>query len=182
MMKRHTRLHALVLGIACLGATGASVAQPTALPQLDTGEAVGLLCGRLIEGAARQPELIPDLEAAYERARADITTGRPSLVSRPAVGLGLGCGRLIEGATRQPELIGSLTALYERACLAPILALPRLPRTADISLGKAQVWDRYLEAFARVAGFDAIPEIQMEIEALRDRCLADIDGLSDASD
>lgn len=140
--------------------------------QVDTGEAVGLLCGKLIEGSARAPELTPLLISRYEAALSDVLEGRQSVQSRAAVGLGIACGQVIAAYARQPDLDRWIMSLYTQWCLTTIQELPRTARPADIAMGKAHVWTQFLEALARV------PELAQGLESTRDACLLHIDELS----
>ena len=169
-MKRGSIGSWLVSGVLLL-MTGPLHATSWSLPQADVGEAIGLLCGRLIESVTRQPEELSFLESQYELALNDLREGRASIDAGAAVGLGLACGRLIESVARLPDAREMMEELYARACRAPIEALPRSPWASDIALGQAQVWDRYLEAIARQ------PDRTAELGSVKDACLLDIDGL-----
>jgi F0F1-type ATP synthase membrane subunit c/vacuolar-type H+-ATPase subunit K len=173
MRFRHNALAVLVAGIL-LGSTGAAAQNGQwlrGLPQAGVGEAIGLVCARLIELSARLPEDVDLWKQLYADAVADLRSHPIISDSSAALGLGLACGGLLEAVARNPAFESQLQDLYDDQCKPEILSLPRSPLMVNVALGSSQVWDRYMEGVSRN------PELTPKLTDIRDECLADIRAL-----
>jgi F0F1-type ATP synthase membrane subunit c/vacuolar-type H+-ATPase subunit K len=173
MRFRHNALAVLVAGIL-LGSTGAAAQNGQwlkGLPQAGVGEAIGLVCARLIESSAEKPGQVELWKQIYADAVEDLRSHPIISDSSAALGLGLACGGLLEAVARNPELESQSQELYDDQCKPEILSLPRSPLMVNVALGSSQVWDRYMEVVLRN------PELEPKLTEIRDACLADIRAL-----
>jgi F0F1-type ATP synthase membrane subunit c/vacuolar-type H+-ATPase subunit K len=145
-----------------------SVAQK---PQQGLGEAIGLLCGSLIDQSARNPELLPDLMISFSGAVTDLMSYRASRDSGVVAGLGYVCERVMEGGARQPEFFDQAISIYRDNCKPLLDALPRKAPIDNIATASSRVWAIFLETSARQ------PEAAIPLSEFRDECLADVRAL-----
>lgn len=170
---RHNALAVLVTGIL-LGSTGAAAQNGQWLrgvPQAGVGEAIGLVCVRLLKSSARLPEQVDLWTQIYADAVADLRSHPIIGDSSAALGLGLACAGLLDAVARNPAFESLSQDLYDNQCKPEILSLPRSPLIVNVALGSSQVWDRYLEGMSRN------PELEQKLTEIRDACLADIRAL-----
>lgn len=166
---------ALTVALVCLPLSNHALADQSQIdwqfPQQGLGEAFGLLCGSLIDQAARNPELLPDLMISFSGAVTDLMSYRASRDSGVVAGLGYVCERVMDGGARQPEFLGQAISIYRDNCKPLLDALPRKTPINDIATASSRVWAIFLETSARQ------PEAAIPLSAFRDECLADVRAL-----